>query len=130
MRKTYGIVRRLQVPEDVPFASAPDAAIAVLVGGEILELRLQALAVRVSRVFLGHVRGAGQPEDVFHVDVPVEHEPVEVGMGNVVPEVAELGTTRPDALADFRVQELTDRVLRQREPEAILVGARGHIADE
>src|SRR6188508_3320123 len=104
MRKTYGIVRRLQVPEDVPFASAPDAAIAVLVAGEILEERVHALAV------------------------PVEHEPVEVRMGNVVPELADLGTTRPGALADFRVQELTVRVLRQREPEAILVGARGHIA--
>ena len=36
MRETYGIVRRLQVLK-TPFASAPDAAIAVLVAGEILE---------------------------------------------------------------------------------------------
>src|SRR5512134_1611874 len=106
MRKTYGIVRRLQVPEDVPFASAPDAAIAVLVTGEILEERIHALAVRVSRVFLGHVRGAGQPEDVFHIDVPVEHEPVEVGVGRVVPEFAEPGAAWPDVLGDLRTFEL------------------------
>src|SRR5688500_20279453 len=122
MRKTDGIVRRLQVPEDVPFPSAPDAAIAVLVGGEILEERVHALAVRVSRVFLGHVRGAGQPEDVFHIDVPVEHAPVEVRVGNVAPELAELGTPWPDALADLRVRELTDRAPRQCELEAPLVG--------
>src|SRR6187399_1171438 len=122
MRKTYGIVRRLQVPEDVPFASAPDAAIAILVAGEILEERVHALAVRVSRVFLGHVRGAGQPEDVFHIDVPVEHEAVVVRVSDVALELAEWRAARPDVLRDFRAQELSLRVLRQRQPETVRIG--------
>src|SRR5688500_19852585 len=105
MRKTYGIVRGLQVPEDVPFATAPDAAIAVLVAGEILERRIHTFAVRVSRVFLGHVRGAGQPEDVFHIDVPVEHEPVEVRVRDVASELADRRAPWPDGLGDLRALE-------------------------
>src|SRR6188472_91381 len=105
MRIADGIVGELRVLEYVALAPAPDAAIAVLVGGEILEERIHALASVVSGIFLGHVRVAGQAKGVIHSDVPVEHEPVEVGMGSVVPEFAELGSTWPSGLADVRVQK-------------------------
>ena len=45
--------------------AAPDAAIAVLVGGEILEDRFQRLAVRVSGIFTGGMRAAGHTERVI-----------------------------------------------------------------
>src|SRR6185503_7235589 len=96
-----------------------DAAVAVLVGGEILEDRGQGLAVRVSGIFEAGMRAAGNTESVVGCKVPVEHERVVVGVGNVALELAERRATRPGGLADLRVGELTVRVLRQRHPETI-----------
>jgi len=76
------------------------------------------------------VRGAGQPEDAFPIDVPVQHESVVVGVGNVAPEFRHPGSTRPGILADLRTFELPLRVFRQRPPEAILIGTRCHVVDE
>ena len=50
----------------------------VLVDEVIRQERFHALAVFVSGIFLGNVRGPGQPEDAFEIDVPVQHEPVVV----------------------------------------------------
>src|SRR5262245_19145593 len=93
--------------------AAPDAAIAVLVGGEILEDRFQRLAVRVSWIFKAGMRAAGHTERVIGRNVSVEHERVVVGVGNVALELAEWRSTRPSRLADLRAFELTNRVLRQ-----------------
>ena len=73
----------------------PRCAIAVLVGGEILEDRFHRFAVRVGGILLGHMRVAGHTERVIGVDVPVEHEPVVVGVGDVALELAEWRATRP-----------------------------------
>ena len=51
-------------------------------------------------------------------------------MGHVAPECAQRRSARPDGLADVRVLERTLRVLRQRQPETVLVGTGGHIVDE
>src|SRR4249920_371305 len=104
---TNGIVGELRVAEDVALAPAPDAAIAVLVAGEILEQRFHPLAVRVSGIFRGHVRIASEAKGVIHTDIPVEHEPVEVGMSDVAPEFPQFGATWPDCLGEVRARELT-----------------------
>jgi hypothetical protein len=116
MRQTHayshGIVSQLHVSEYVHLTAAPDAAIAVLVGGQILEDRFQRCTVRVSGIFLGHMRIAGNTERVISVDVPVEHEPVEVGVGDVAPEFAEISSTRPGIRADLGAFERTKRIHR------------------
>ena len=113
MRKADRVVGQLHVPEDVHLTAAPDGAIAVLVGGEILEDRFQRPAVRVSGIFEAGVRAAGNAERVIRRNVPVEHERVVVGVGDVALEFAEWRSTRPNGLADLRAFELTIRVLRQ-----------------
>src|SRR5580704_18120630 len=118
MRITHGVVGHPRVPEYVHLTAAPHTPIAVLVGGEILEMRLHRLAGRVSGIFLGHMRVAGHAESVIGVDVPVEHETIVVGVGDVALELAEWRATRPGGLADIRVRKGTVRVLWQRHPEA------------
>src|SRR5688572_11533525 len=113
MRIAHGVVGQLYVPECVQFTATPDAAIAVLVGGEILEDRLQRLAVRVSGIFTGGMRAAGNTESVVGVNVPVKHKRVVVGVGDVALELAEWRATRPGCPADLRAFEFAVRVLRQ-----------------
>src|SRR5215471_16871650 len=95
MRIVHGVVGQLHVPEYVHLTAAPDAAIAVLVGGEILENRLHRFAVRVSGIFFGHMRVAGNTESVIGRNVSVEHERVVVGVGDVALELAKWRSTRP-----------------------------------
>ena len=113
MRVAHGVVGQLHVPECVHLAAAPDTAVAVLVGGQVLEERFHRFAVRVSGILLGHMRAAGHTERVIGVDVPVEHEPVVVGVGDVPLELAEGRATRPGLRTDLRAFEFTFRVLRQ-----------------
>src|SRR5262245_58173743 len=93
--------------------AAPDAAIAVLVGGEILEDRHQRRAVRVGGILEAGMRAAGHTERVIGRNVSVEHERVVVGVGDVALELAEWRSARPGCLADLRALELTIRVLWQ-----------------
>ncbi len=127
MRVAHGVVGHLHVPEGMHLTAAPDTAIAVLVGGEILEHRFHRLAVVVGGIFLGNVRVAGNTESVVGVDVPVEHEAIVVRVGDVALELAEWRAARPDVLADLRAIELAIRVLRQRHPEAVRIGTRRHV---
>src|SRR5436190_16237033 len=57
----------------------------------------------------------------------VAHETVEVRMGDVALELAELRATWPGCLADLRAFELTCWMLREGEPETCRVGPRGHV---
>src|SRR5215813_3267709 len=126
MRIAHGVVGHLHVPEYVHLTAAPDGAIAVLVGGEILEGRYQRLAVGVRGIFKAGMRAAGNTESVIGRNVSVEHERVVVGVRDVALELAEWRSTRPGLCGDLRAFEFTLRVLRQRHPEAIRVGTRGH----
>ena len=60
----------------------------------------------------------------------VAHETVEVRMGDVALELAELSATWPRSLADIRAFELARRMLREGEPETCRVGTRGHVVPE
>src|SRR5215471_9018171 len=93
--------------------AAPDAAIPVLVGGEILEDRFERLAVRVSGIFKARMRAAGHTEGVIGRNVPVEHERVVVGVGDVALELAEWRSTRPGLRADLCALKFSVRVFRQ-----------------
>src|ERR1051325_1296693 len=130
MRHANGIVSEFQVAVYVEVAPAPETTIAVLVAGQALEVRLQYFAIQVSRIFQRQERDGGQTEGVVFVDVPVEHEPVEVGMGHIASECAQRRSARPDGLADFRILERTLRVFRQRQPETVLVGTGRYIVYE
>src|SRR5262245_59013565 len=93
--------------------ASPDAAIPVLVGGEILEDRFERPAVRVSGIFKAGMRAAGHTKGVVGRNVPVEHERVVVGVGDVALELAEWRSTRPGLRTDLRAFELAVRMLRQ-----------------
>src|SRR6202008_4755647 len=57
----------------------------------------------------------------------VAHETVEVRVGDVALELAELRATWPRTLADLRAFELARGMLREGEPETCRVGTRGHV---
>src|SRR5690606_5188617 len=105
--------------------TAPAATVAVLIAGKILEDCYPRRPARVSRIFPGHMRVAGQAKRVVLIDVPVEHEPVEVGVSHVAPEFPHRGSARPGVEAGFRAQERAVRMLRQGQPETVLVGTSG-----
>src|SRR5580698_11123825 len=102
MRKAVSVVGQLYVPEYVHLTAAPDAAIPILVGGEILEDRFHCLAVRVSGIFMAGMRTAGNTESAIGRNISVEHERVVVGVGDVAPELAEWRSTRPGPGTDLR----------------------------
>src|ERR1051326_3791608 len=130
MRYSNGIVSEFQVAVYVEVAPAPETTIAVLVAGQALEVRFQQFALQVSRIFQRQERDGGQTEGVVFVDVPVEHEPVEVGMGHIASECAQWGGARPDGLADCGIVELPLRVFWKRQPETVLLGTGRHIVYE
>ena len=124
-----GVVGELGVAEDEQLAPGPDAAVAVLVAGQAVEVGFHHLAVGVGRIFQRREGAERQVEGVVFIDVAVEHEPVEVGMGHIAPEGAHRRSARPDGLADLRILERALRVFRQGQPEAVLVGTGRHIVD-
>src|SRR5262245_56588730 len=125
MSVTNGIVGQLQPLVGVHLTAGPEAAIPVLVAGEILEDRLHLRAVRVSRIDEGNMPAGG--EMAIGPGAAVEHETVKVRMGDVALELPHLGSTWPGLRTDLRAFELTRRMLRQGEPEACRVGPRGHV---
>src|SRR6185312_1723239 len=123
MREADGVVGHLQILVQMHFTAGPDAAIAVLVAGEILEDRLHLRAVRVSGIGLGNIPADG--EMAIRPGAAVTHETVKVRMGGVALELPPFGSTRPGIRTDRRAFELTRRMLRHGEPETCRVGTRG-----
>src|SRR5688500_1980167 len=111
MREADSVVGHLQVLVEVHLTAGPDAAIAVLVGGEILDDGLHLSAVRVSRIGQGNVSADG--ELAVGPGGAVTHESVKVRMGDVALELAELHPARPGCPADLRAFELAHRMLRE-----------------
>src|SRR5690349_15762799 len=100
MREADAVVGHLQVLVEVHLTARPDAAVAVLVGGEILDDRLHLRAVRVSGIDKGDIPADG--EVAIGPGGAVTHETVEVRMGDVALELAELRATRPGLRTDLR----------------------------
>src|SRR5688572_31640808 len=125
MREADSVVGHLQVLVEVHLTAGPDAAIAVLVGGEILDDGLHLSAVRVSRIGKGNI--PADSELAIGPGGAVTHERVEVRMGDVALELAELRATRPGGPADLRAFELARRMFRKGEPETCRVGTRSHV---
>src|SRR5687768_865542 len=125
MRVADSVVGHLQVLVEVHLTAGPDAAIAVLVGGEILDDGLHLRAVRVSRIGQGNIPADG--ELAIGPGGAVTHETVKVRMGDVALELAELRAARPGGPADLRAFELAYRMLWKGEPETGRIGPRGHV---
>src|SRR5678815_5120468 len=115
MRVANGVVRQLEALVCVHLAAGPEAAIAVLVGGEIFKDRLHLRAVRIRGIGEGHMPAGG--ESAIGPGAAVEQETVKVRMGNVALELPHLHSTRPGLRTNLRALELTHTVLRQGEPE-------------
>src|SRR5262245_21344577 len=125
MREADSVVGHLQVLVEVHLTAGPDAAIAVLVRGVVLDDRLHLSAVGVSGIDKGNIPADG--ETTIGPRGAVIHETVKVRMGDVALELAELRATRPGGPADLRAFELARRMLREGEPETCRVGTRGHV---
>src|SRR4051794_23381045 len=107
MRVADGVVGQLHVLECVHLTAGPDAAVAILVGGVILDDRLHLRAVRISGI-----RERNMPTDGEMAIGPrpaVEHETVKVRMGGVALELPHPGSAWPGLLADLRGFELARR---------------------
>src|SRR5678815_4105272 len=106
MRVADGVVGQLQALVGVHLTAGPEAAIAILVAGEILEDRLRLRAVRVSGIDKGSMSADG--EMTIGPGAAVEQEPIKVRMGNVALELPHLDSTWPGLGTDLRVFELTN----------------------
>src|SRR5690349_16052137 len=115
MRVADGVVGQLQVLVRVHLTARPEAAIAILVGGVVLDHRLRERAAGVSGIGKGHMPADGKM--AIGPRTAVHHETVNVRMGSVALELADPRTTWPRLRADLRAFELPCRMLRQREPE-------------
>src|SRR5437016_11376759 len=104
MRVANRVVGQLQVLEHVHLTAGPDAAIPVLVAGEILDDRLHLRAVRVSGIGKGNMPADG--EMAIGPGAAVKQETVKVRMGGIALELPHPGSTRPRCLADLRAFEL------------------------
>src|SRR5687767_10415220 len=105
MRVADGVVGQLQLLERVHLTTSPDAAIAVLVAGEIFEDRFRLRAISLSGIHKRDMPTGG--EFAIGPGATIQHETVEVRMGDVALELAELHSTRPDGLARIRAFERT-----------------------
>src|SRR5215211_6106850 len=124
MRVADGVVGQLQLLERVHLTAGPDATIAVLVAGEILEDRLHRSAVRVSGIGKGDMPAGG--EAAIGPGAAVEQEAVKVRVGDVPLELSDLHSPWPGGLADLCTFELTCRIHREGKPETCRIGSRGH----
>src|SRR3954467_14244918 len=115
MRVADGVVGQLQVLVRVHLTAGPEAAIAVLVRGEILDDRLRERAVRIRGIGIG--RMPADREMAIGPGTAVHQETVEGRVGRVALELPHLRSTWPRGLADVRTLELAGRMLRQGEPE-------------
>src|SRR5690349_23121164 len=93
MRVTNCVVGQLQALVGVHLTAGPHTAIAVLVGGEILENRLHLRAVRVSGIDKRNMPAGG--EMAVGPGAAVGHETVKVRMGGIALELPHLGSTWP-----------------------------------
>ena len=92
-------------------------------------MRLHHFTLQIGGISQRLQRPGGQTESVIFVDVPVDHEAVEVGMGHVTPECAQRRSARPGVEAVIRAQEGTIRVHRYGKPEAGGIRTGCHIVD-
>src|SRR5437773_7562959 len=125
MRVANCVVGQLQVLVCVHLTAGPEAAIAFLVGGEILEDRYRLRAVCVSGIDKGNMPAGG--EMAIGPGAAVEQETVKVRMGEVALELPHPGSTWPGFRTDLGAFELTRRMLRQGEPETCRIGPGGHV---
>src|SRR5262249_14461764 len=125
LREADSVIGHLQALIETLLTAGPDAVIAVLVAGEILDHRLRYRAVRVSGIDKGNIPADG--EMAIGPRGAVAHETVKVRVGDVALELAESRATWPRSLADLRAFELARGMLGEREPETCRVGTRGHV---
>src|SRR4029079_9186866 len=104
MRVANGVVGQLQVLECVHLTAGPDATIAILVAGEILDDRLHLRAVRVSGIGKGCMPTGGELD--IGPGAAVHHETVKVRMGGVALELPHTGSTWAGLRTDLRAFEL------------------------
>src|SRR5258707_2377138 len=100
MRIANGVVGHLQVLVHVHLTTAPEAAIPVLVGGEILDDRLHLRAVRVRGIDKRDMPTDG--EMAIGPGAAVEQETVKVRMGGVDLELPHTQSAWPRPLTDLR----------------------------
>ena len=121
------VVGQFQVGVQVHFTAAPDGVIAVLVTGEIVEMCHHYLAVRVGRIGAADKVGAGDTEGVVGPGAAVEHQAIEIGVGDVAAELPQPGPSGPGIGASLRAQERPYAIGRKGHPEACGIRTRGHI---
>src|SRR5690606_20880023 len=86
MREANAVVGKLQALVEVHFAPAPDAAVAVLVGGEVHDGGLYRVG-SLTRSGKGNVPVGAR--SAIGQGATILHEAVNVRMGDVAPELAE-----------------------------------------
>src|SRR6478609_1297723 len=121
MREANAVVGKLQTLVDVHFTPRPNAAVAVLVGGEVLYDGLNRIGA------LGGIGEGNKPPRAYTTICQrgtVLHETVKVRMGDVAPELAEFRLSRPGVLAGIRTFERACRMIRKCKPEPCRIRPR------
>src|SRR5262245_65850641 len=88
-------VGNLQAVEDMILATSPDGSAPALVDGNVFERGLQPLASGVAGIRKGQIVVTAKVEFALCVGSAIQHEPFDVGVGDVAGKLPEFQSTRP-----------------------------------
>src|SRR6478672_3415470 len=118
MRVADSAVGNLQPVEDMILATGPDGSAPALLDGKVSDHRFQPCAVGVAGIRIGQMRVAAKVESALRIGSAIEHQPFDVGVGDVPGKLPNLRSTRPGLRGDLRTFELAGWMLWKRDPEA------------
>ena len=107
MRVADSAVGNLQAVEDMILATGPDGSAPALVDGNVFEHGLQPCAVGVAGIRKGQMRVPAKVESALRIGSAIEHQPFDVGVGDVAGKLPNLRSTGPGLRGDLRAFKLT-----------------------
>ncbi len=98
-----------------------------LVDGKVFQTPLPAWRCWCRRDPYGQIRVTAKVEFTLCIGSAIEHQPFDVGVGDVAGKLPKLRSTRPGSLTDVRAFKLTRRMFWESHPEACCLRTCGHI---
>src|SRR5579863_2138656 len=118
MRVADRAVGNLQAVEDMILTTGPDGSAPALVDGNVFEHRFQPRAVGVAGIRIRQIRVPAQVEFALRIGSAIQHQPFDVGVGDVAGKLPKLRSTGPGSLTDLCAFKLTRWMFWESHPEA------------
>ena len=127
MRVADTAIGQYQAFEHMILATGPDGSATVLVAGKVFDHRFQPRAVGVAGIRIGQMRVPAKVEFTLCIGAAIDHQPVDVGVGDVAGKLLQLHPTGPSSLTDLCAFKLTRWMFWESHPEACCLRTCGHI---